>query len=115
MSVRQPADLVVARAQRRRPYVCAARVGRTARQLRAGYGAALWAMAQYLADTNPPISERIGELRREIEREWGFWTAALDRTLGRALLWSSRLEAGRSPGGPRRDPRTCVERHGALA
>jgi hypothetical protein len=39
------------------------RVGVAAAQLRAGYGAALWAMESYLRAGNPVVSERIRALR----------------------------------------------------
>jgi hypothetical protein len=90
------------------------RVGVAAQQLRAGYGAALWAMERYLGSTNPPVSERIRALRQETEREFGIATAALNRVLGPVLLWTSRVEQRRHPSGRRREPRTFVERRGPL-
>lgn len=56
-----------------------ARVAVAAAQLRAGYGAALWAMEHYLRPTNPPVSARIRALRLETEREFGVLTAAANR------------------------------------
>jgi hypothetical protein len=91
-----------------------ARVGVAAQQLRSGYGAALWAMERYLRSTNPPMSERVRALRKETEREFGIATAALNRVLGPVLLWSSKHEQRRHPGGRRREPRTFVERRGPL-
>ena len=82
--------------------------------MRGGYGAALWAMERYLQPSNPAMSERIGALRDATEREFGVLTAALNRALGPALLWASRRDAGRHPGGRRLEPRTFVERHGLL-
>ena len=90
------------------------RVGVAAQQLRAGYGAALWAMERYLRPTNPSVSGRIRALREETEREFGMATAALNRVLGPVLLWASRHEQRGHPGGRRREPRTFVERRGPL-
>ena len=87
-----------------------ARVGVAAQQLRAGYGAGLWAMEKYLRGSNPDVSERIRDLRAETEREFGTLTAALNRTLGPALHWASRLDAWRHPTGRALEPRTFVER-----
>ena len=87
-----------------------ARVDVAAAQLRAGYGAALWAMERYLRSTNPSIGERIRALRKETEREFGITTAALNRVVGSVLLWSSRYEQRRHPRGRPREPRTFVER-----
>ena len=87
-----------------------ARVGVAAAQLRAGYGAALWAMERYLRNSNPGVSDRIRALRLETERDFGVWTSALNRTLGPVMLWASRREASRYPGGRRIEPRTFVVR-----
>lgn len=87
-----------------------ARVDVAAAQLRAGYGAALWAMERYLRSRNPSIGERIKALRKETEREFGITTAALNRVVGSVLLWSSRYEQRRHPRGRPREPRTFVER-----
>jgi hypothetical protein len=86
------------------------RVGVAASQLRAGYGAALWAMERYLRMPNPAVSERIRELRLETEREFGAMTSAINRVIGPALLWSSTRDARRFPGGRALEPRTFVER-----
>ena len=90
-----------------------ARVDVAAAQLRAGYGAALWAMERYLRSRNPSIGERIKALRKETEREFGITTAALNRVVGSVLLWSSRYEQRRHPRGRPREPRTFVERRDA--
>lgn len=87
-----------------------ARVGVAAAQLRAGYGAALWAMERYLRNSNPGVSDRIRALRLETERDFGVWTSALNRTLGPVMLWASRREASRYPDGRRIEPRTFVVR-----
>ena len=89
-----------------------ARVAVASRQLRSGYGAALWAMERYLRSANPDVSERIRALRLDIEREFGTVAAAMNRLLGPALLWASRRDARRHPGGAILEPRTFVERRG---
>lgn len=89
-----------------------ARVSVAAAQLRAGYGAALWAMERYLRSTNPMISERIRALRETTEREFGIATMAINRVLGPVLLAASRYEQRWHPGGRRCEPRTFVERRG---
>ena len=87
-----------------------ARVGAEAQQLRAGHGAVLWAMEKYLRNSNPAISDRIGELRREIERELGGLSRAIHHLAGPLLLWSAHREARFGPTGRRLEPRTFVER-----
>jgi hypothetical protein len=56
--------------------------------LRHGYGAALWAMEHYLV-ANAPVSARIGDLRRQIEREFGVMSRVIDRVAGQVLLWAA--------------------------
>jgi hypothetical protein len=90
-----------------------ARVAVAARQLRSGYGAALWAMERYLRAENPVVAARIRALRLDVEREFGGLTAAIDRAAGCALLWTSKRDARRHPGGRRLEPRTFVDRLGA--
>ena len=87
-----------------------ARVSEVARQFRSGYAAALWAMERHLRAPNPRIAERIGELRRAAERDFGVATRAAARVVGPVLLWASRRESRRHPGGRRLEPRTFVER-----
>jgi hypothetical protein len=91
-----------------------ARVTLAARQLRAGYGAALWAMERYLRSSNPAISGRVRSLRLETEREFGMLTSTTNRLLGPLLLWSSKREQQRFPGGRRREPRTFIERRAGV-
>lgn len=86
------------------------RVAVAAAQLRAGYGAALWAMERYLRSSNPAIGDRIRALRNETEHEFGLATAMLNRAIGPVLLLASRREHRRYPGGRRREPRTFVDR-----
>lgn len=87
-----------------------ARVERTAQQLRASYSAALWAMEQYLRPTQAAVSERIGALRAEIDRELGVVSRWINTGLGAFLLWRARRETERFPGGRPLEPPTFVER-----
>ena len=79
-------------------------------RLEKGYGAALWAMEKYLRDSNRVVSDRIGEVRRQVEKEIGGWSPVIDRVVGPALLWSARRDARRAPAGRRLEPRTFVDR-----
>ena len=87
-----------------------ARMADEARQMRHGYGAALWAMERYLRRSNVEVSRRIRALRLEMERELRGFTRAVDWTLGPILLWSARREARRFPKGRPLEPRTFVVR-----
>ena len=79
-------------------------------KLRHGYGAALWAMERYLRRSNAAVSARVRDLRRQLEREIGGLSYAIDRMVGPALLWSARREAAQYPGGRPLEPRTFVDR-----
>ena len=86
------------------------RVRFEARQLRTGYGAALWAMEKYLRDTNREVSARIQELRLEIERELGIVSRLVDHIAGPVALWASRRENRLFPQGKPLEPRMFVDR-----
>lgn len=75
-----------------------------------GYGAALWAMERYLRGSNQAVSERIAELRKQIESEFGIVSRVLDRAIGPLLLWSARREGLTYPEGRPLEPRTFVDR-----
>ncbi len=87
-----------------------ARFAAEARNLRRGYGAALWAMERYLRSSNEAISGRIAELRRDMESEFGIVSRVIDGLFGPLLLWSARREAAAYPYGRPLEPRTFVER-----
>ncbi len=87
-----------------------ARFTAEAKNLRRGYGAALWAMERYLRGSNPAISERVAELRKQMESEFGVVSRVLDRVIGPLLLWSVRHEGSTYPQGRPLEPRTFVER-----
>jgi len=86
------------------------RVSRAAQQLRGGYAAALWAMERYMKPMNHGLSDRIGELRKQIGTEFGTVPRVLGPTLGRLLLWTSRREERRVASSRSPEPRTFVER-----
>lgn len=81
-----------------------------ASRLASGYGAALWAMEKYLRDSNGDISDRIRDLRLQIERDIGGWSPVIDRLAGPVLLWSARREARRAGVRSAHEPRTFVDR-----
>ena len=86
------------------------RIAEDAAKLRGGYGAALWAMENYLRRTNRAVSTQIRDLRLEVERELGGWSAAINRTLGPILLWTSRRDARLHPNGRPLEPQTFTDR-----
>jgi radical SAM superfamily enzyme YgiQ (UPF0313 family) len=86
-----------------------ARMLAESQKLRNGYGAVLWAMERYL-DTNPNVTRRVRALRQEIEREFGTWCRVVNHVAGPVLLWTSRRETARFPGGRPMEPRTWVTR-----
>jgi len=86
-----------------------ARIAAEARSFRTGYGAALWAMERFLRSRNRVVSDRIGDLRREVWREFGLAARMLNMAIGPALLWSTWREARKFPGGRRLEPRTFVD------
>jgi hypothetical protein len=86
------------------------RVRRDGRDLRAGYGAALYAMEKYLRESNLEVSRRIRELRKAMERELGVLTRWVDHAGGPVLLWSARRDARKYPRGRKLEPRTFIER-----
>jgi hypothetical protein len=87
-----------------------ARFADEAAKLKQGYGAALWAMEKYLAASNESVSERIGDLRRQIERELGGLSRIIDHVVGPVLLWSARRDAAAYPMGRPLEPKTFVDR-----
>jgi radical SAM superfamily enzyme YgiQ (UPF0313 family) len=80
------------------------------RELKAGYGAALFAMEKYLRKSNQDISGKIRELRKDMERELGSLTRWVDYVAGPVLLWAARRDARKFPRGRRLEPVTFLER-----
>jgi len=87
-----------------------ARFAWEARSLKDGYAAALWAMEKHLRKSNPAVSAKIGELRREVGREFGWLSRVVTRVLGPVLLWSARREERRLAAGGAYEPQTIIER-----
>ena len=86
------------------------RMEHEALKLRTTYNAALWVMEKRLKKTNAAVSERIRELRREIEREFGLATRSLRALVGPVLLWTSKREDRQLAAGKTYEPPTFVER-----
>jgi radical SAM superfamily enzyme YgiQ (UPF0313 family) len=86
------------------------RMRQAGRELRHGYGAALFAMEKYMRRQNLDVALKIRELRKAMERDWGLMTRWTNRALGPAVLWSVRRDARRHPRGRRIEPMTFFER-----
>ena len=87
-----------------------ARFAREARALSDGYAAALWAMEHHLRAANPRAAAQIGQLRREIGREFGWFTRLAAAVVGPLLLWTTRREERRLAAGQTYEPPTITER-----
>ncbi len=86
------------------------RLADEARQLRTGYGAALWAMERYLRPFDGQVSERIRSLRLEMERDLGGMSRVVNNLLGPVLLWTARRDSRKFPSGRPLEPRTFIDR-----
>ena len=86
------------------------RFARSRKKLRSAYNAGLWAMERDFKKVNEGVSERIRELRRQVQKEFPvagrLWAAAL----GPILLWAARREEKRLATGQTYEPPTFVER-----
>ena len=71
-----------------------------------------WGVEQerYLRASNRGVSDRIADLRRQIEVDLGGWSPLIHRLAGPVLLLSARRDARLFPSGRIREPRTFVER-----
>jgi uncharacterized Tic20 family protein len=67
-------------------------------------------MEKYLRTSNRQVSERVRELRLELEREFGLLCRTINHVVGPVLLWGARREARRFPAGRPIEPRTFIER-----
>jgi radical SAM superfamily enzyme YgiQ (UPF0313 family) len=92
-----------------------ARFEREVFTLKASYNAMLWAMEQRLRRTNQAMSEEIRELRRKVEREFGFAAKAAARLLGPVFAWTSAREDRRLSRGVTYEPPTIIERKNWLS
>jgi hypothetical protein len=86
------------------------RFTREMKKVGTAYNAALWAMEREFRKVNAEVSERIGEVRREVERECGFAARVVAEVLGPVLLWTTRREEKRLARGVTYEPPTFVER-----
>jgi hypothetical protein len=87
-----------------------ARMAEERQQMIGGYGAALWAMEHYLRGSQQAVSERIRDLRLQMERDLGGISRVLNNTLGPLLLWSARRDGRKYPAGRALEPRTFLDR-----
>jgi hypothetical protein len=74
------------------------------------YAAILWAMERRLQPVNGAMVPQIRALRKEIEQEFGFITAAASRIFGPVLWWTSLREDRRLARGNSYEPRTIIGR-----
>ena len=72
-------------------------------------------MEQRLRTSNPSVSRRIRELRREIEGAFGTLTRVVRSVVGPILLWTSKREDKRLADGVTYEPETFVERRNWIA
>jgi len=86
------------------------RISREMGQLGSGYNAALWAMEREFRKVNRAVSEQIGELRREVQAEFGVASRVTANLLGPVLLWTTRREEKRLAAGWTYEPPAIVER-----
>jgi hypothetical protein len=87
-----------------------ARLAEERQQMISGYGAALWAMEHYLRGSQRAVSDRVRELRLQMERELGGMSRMVNNSLGPVLLWTARRDDRLHPAGRRLEPRTFVDR-----
>ncbi len=78
--------------------------------LKSTYNASLWAMEKRLKKANASVAQRIRELRKDVEREFGLSARFPRYVVGPVLLWASRREDRRLAAGKTYEPRTFIER-----
>jgi radical SAM superfamily enzyme YgiQ (UPF0313 family) len=78
--------------------------------LRSTYNASLWAMEKRLRNVNAKVSQRIHDLRKEVEHEFGISSWLTRVALGPILLWASKREDRRLDAGQTYEPKTFIER-----
>ncbi len=86
------------------------RFAREMKKVGTAYNAALWAMEREFRKVNREVSEKIGEVRREVEKECGLMARMVADVLGPVLLWTTRREERRLARGVTYEPPTIVER-----
>ncbi|MBI4907886.1 MAG: cobalamin B12-binding domain-containing protein [Acidobacteria bacterium] len=80
------------------------------RTLKNVYVAALWAMERRLKKTNDAVADKVRELRRDMESEFGLMARAAEALLGPYLLWTAKREDRRLAAGATFEPPTFVDR-----
>jgi radical SAM superfamily enzyme YgiQ (UPF0313 family) len=86
------------------------RFDQESRVLKLMYSSALWAMERKLLRTNEAISEKIEELRHDVERALGPLSSLSAGLLGPLLLWTAHREERRLAKGKTYEPPTFIER-----
>ncbi len=86
------------------------RFARQVKKLSGAYNAALWVMEREFRKVNCSVSERIHQLRREVEKESPIIARLTAALLGPILLWSTRREEKHLAAGRTYEPPTFLER-----
>ncbi len=86
------------------------RFAREMKKLRTAYNAALWVMEREFAKVNAGVSQRIRNLRHEVEKEFPVVARLTSALLGPFLLWTTRREEKRLASGQTYEPPSFVER-----
>jgi hypothetical protein len=86
------------------------RVGRDAKVLRHAWVGMLQGMEYRLRGTNPAIAMQIGELRKEMQREFGLIAVLAAKVMGPVLWWTSLREEKRLAQGHGYEPATMIDR-----
>jgi len=86
------------------------RFTREMKKLGSGYNAALWTMEREFRRVNERVSRQIHDLRREVEKEFGWASRATANLMGPVLLWTSRREEKRLARGVTYEPPAIIER-----
>jgi radical SAM superfamily enzyme YgiQ (UPF0313 family) len=86
------------------------RFTRQMKKLSGAYNAALWVMEREFRKVNRGVSERIHQLRREVEAEFPVASRLTAAALGPVLLWTTRREEKRLAAGRTYEPPTFLER-----
>ncbi len=91
------------------------RFEREMKKLRSAYSAALWVMEKEFKKVNRSVSERIHQLRREVEKEFPVVARLTAASLGPFLWWTTRREERRLAKGRTYEPPTFIERRNWVA
>ena len=86
------------------------RFAREMKKLSSAYNAALWVMEKEFRKVNRSVSEKIHQLRREVEKEFPIMARLTAATLGPILLAATRREERRLASGQTYEPPTFLER-----